>query len=272
MLWESDETNNHAGASILTTVTDAYVVSVEPPDDLVGGVGPRPYRVRVGRSNVGPDFVDVPVRLCVVGNFCAPDVWLSVPRGGEVTTTINLGTPNSFGGCGQVNYFTVTACTNLLVDANRTNDCHSITVPVAAPYWDYEYVIASAPPEGRIGDTIRYTVRVTNRGNIRPLNSVCSRTAICLNRHGFEPAWNDCIRGCGPIVPLLFNVQPINPGSSRSYSFDYPICQGAYRRTQYINAGPDYSAGCGDACHGPDFDPSDPTTSNNHAYEPIPIR
>jgi hypothetical protein len=238
-LCERSEGNNFTGAPVLATFPDAYVASITLPSNVVGGIGPRPYTVRVGRNAVGPDHLWVPVTVTI---GCPVVTWntvmVDVPIGAEIDVDVFVPTPASFGSAGQSNQFCLKACTNLQFDSNWSNNCVSSTVSVAVPWWDLRYEIVNAPSSATHCYTTHWAVRVTNVGNVYSPN-VCSITGIGLNSGAGNWNWNLGI--------FNFTTPNIAPGGSWTYYVNnYFVACGAAQQTQYIKAEVHYSAGCFD--------------------------
>lgn len=252
--WERNERNNHASVSLLTTSTDAYAVWVQSPSDLVGGVGPRTYRVRVGRNNVGPTIMQVPVTVAIGSpTITWQTLLVDVPSGQEIEFDIDVLTPAVFGPGGQIVQFSVLACCNLFADSNRNNDCASTTAGIAAPFWDVAFGI-SGPGATAACSTLGWTVTVQNVGNVWS-PSVCAFTALSAS-----PNPGEWIANTLPLVH--FWVPPLAPGQSWTFPVaNYQVCN-LWIQTQYLKVEINYTAGCFDLYNG---------TGNNFAFWPIQI-
>lgn len=208
-VWERRERNNVGSVSIQTTDPDAYVAFVQAPTDVVGGIGPRDYRVRVGRNPLGIDTLSVPVTV-TIGD--PPVFWntkfVDVPRGQEIDVDIPVFTPAAFGSPGQVIPFQVLACANLQVDANRGNDCASTMVGIAVPHDDLGIQVQAPGSAQRCGST-GWRVNVTNHGNRPSVNGACGFTHICPSS---QPGFNDPSLGFN-----YFWVPSLAPGQSWAY-------------------------------------------------------
>lgn len=236
---ERSETNNALGVGVLTTVPDAFVQSVTPPSDLIGGGGSRPYRVSVGRNGVGPAVLSVPVRVSI-GN---PEVahgtaWVDLERDAVVELDVFVPTPASFGSAGDVNHFELRACSELQFDSNWSNNCAFGTASIAVPWWDLRFQIVNAPSSADRCDRIDWSVKVTNVGNVSSMN-VCAITGITL----FSGAQN-----WGSTLGILNFVTPNIPagGSWTFHVNDYFVSCGAFTTTQYIKSEINYASGCFD--------------------------
>jgi hypothetical protein len=246
-LCERAETNNHLGQQILATAPDAYVAGLTPPSNLVGGVGPRTYVVRVGRSPVGPPELHIPVGVLVgfgQGSKFA-QVWVTLAPGEVRDVDVFVETPASYGSAGQSNPYTVTACTNLQLDANPANNCMDTIVPIAVPWWDLRFSIVTddPDPEARRCKATSWKVRVTNVGN-KHSDQVCAKTGIQL----YSGAGNwDFGAGVYPNNIIFFTTPNISPGGTWTFSVpSYLVNCGAFLGKQYIKTEINYSAGCKD--------------------------
>lgn len=242
-IFEQNERNNHLGAQILTTTPDAFVVSVTVPDNVIGGIGPRPYRVRVGRNNVGINTMTVPIAVTIgqpVLTFVNP-FFVDVPRGGYTDVDVYVLTPASYGSAGQSNTFTVKASANLMFDSNRGNDTFTTSVSIAVPWWDVRLSIVNASTTARRCQGTNWRVQVLNAGNV-PTPNVCCITGIGLNSGAGNWGSNLGI--------FNFTTPNIAPGATWTYDVAgsglYWINCGAFLTTQYIKAEIHYSAGCFD--------------------------
>lgn len=256
-LCERTETNNHKGEPIFADAADAFVVSLTPPTNLVGGVGPRNYSVRVGRSTVGPANLDVPVGVAVgagPGGTYA-QTWVTLSPGEIRDVTVSVPTPASYGSAGQSNPFTVTACTNLQPDANGANNCQQANVSIAVPWWDLRFSIVNDPSSAEIGHSTGWSVRVTNAGNVLSAPR-CAITGIQL-----YPGPGNWGAGAGIIVN--FGTPSIAPGASWTFPVSgYFVNGGAILGTQYIKAEIHYSNGCTDIYGAGNYDQEAITITN----------
>ncbi len=207
------------------------------PDDVIGGIGWRTYGVTV--ANTGPcDADNVPVQLCLAGNCATCNV--DVPASSAASCTVTLLTPASFGGCGQVNDFTVTGC-SLFPDPTPSNDCINVNVPIEVPYWDLRLEPVNAPNSANRGSFITWGIKITNVGNIPSMN-VCMISGInCAEGSG---NWG-CNLGINNFTTPYI---PANGGTWTHSVGNYYIPWNAFPGWQYIKAEVHYSAGCFDNC------------------------
>ena len=232
---ETMEGNNHLGVQVLTTSPDAYVVSVVAPTGAVGGVGPLPYRVRVGRNTVGLANLQVPIDVRIGSPAVTwSTVFVNVPKGQEVEVDVFVPTPDSFGVPGQVNQFQVLACSTLNADSNVTNNCVMSSVAVEVPWWDLQLSIVGPSSVSACG-TANWTVRATNVGNF-PSPNVCGSTMICVN----SGAGNNS--QCAPSYPFQFFS--VNPGDSADFVVSNYQLWYALPGSQYIKAQITGAPGC----------------------------
>ncbi len=256
ILCESNERNNIGSTPILSTLPDAFVVSVQAPASLISTNSPGSYQVTVGRNNVGIEFMDVPFRVSLGAppNGTVQDgIAQNVPRGGQVTVPIYVGTPPFSGTCGQTFAFSVTACTTLPYDSNPGDNCSSTSVPIAAPFWDLRFTFdldgdgdTDGPASADRCDTIGWRVRITNVGNQRMPTPVCAITG--LGRYSGAGNWN------ANLGLHNFNIPQLDPGESFTYQVSNyhvgfpPNCGSVYTGYQYIKAEINYASGCFDNC------------------------
>jgi hypothetical protein len=237
---ERTEMNNHRGQEVLLSAPDAQVLSITVPPNVVGGVGPRPYRVRVRRNNLGTGVLHIPVGVLVgigAGSQFAQN-WIDLMPGEEGEVDVWVGTPASHGTAPQVNVYTVTACTNLASDSSRDNDCMTTTVGIAVPYWDLRYSIVIEPNSAMHCGTTHWDVRVTNVGNIPSMN-VCSITGIGL--HSGAGNWN------ANLGLINFTTPNIAPAASWTFHVNnYGVNCAAFLGTQYVKTEVNYAGGCFD--------------------------
>jgi phospholipase/lecithinase/hemolysin len=264
LVFERDERNNIAGAPILTTDPDAQIESIQAPTNLVGGVGPRSWRVRVRRDSVGIDVLQVPVRV-EIGNptLTWAQILVGVPRGQAIDVDIDVPTPASFGQPGQSNTFQVRAGANLVVDSNRSNDVRTTTAQVAVPFWDVAFSIQGPSSVRRGTSTLSWTVNVRNLGNV-PSNNVCALTCLGLYPQSRNYASSFPAR--------FFSTGVLAPGQSRDITIsNYAVPSGAFLGTQYLKAEVNYAAPLPthpNHCHGSDLvNPG----NNNYAVRPITV-
>ncbi len=219
---------------------DVSVVSVTPPEHVVGGVGPRPYRVRVRRNNAGPDQLWVPVHVSIGSPVLTwGDAHVIVPKGGEAEVDVLVSTPASFGTGGQVNTFPLEACvSNFLSDPDHSNDCIVTSVGIEVPWWDLRFRITNASSTATRCGRTDWDVVVENAGNIPSMN-VCAMTGI--NLFGGAGNWS-------PNLGLVnFTTPNIAPGGSWTFRVrGYFISCIALLGTQYIKTEINYTAGCYD--------------------------
>jgi phospholipase/lecithinase/hemolysin len=251
VICESAEANNWNSVGVLASASDARIEDVEVPADLIGGIGPRCFRVTVSRSDLDPPgILFVPVRV-VVGIPNHPqtrwgDQVVGLRPGQRETVCVWVPTPPAFGNCGDRVPFPVLACANLFEDRNRTNDCARATAMIAVPYWDLRYRIVNAPSSASQGSTIGWDVEVENAGIVLS-DAVCAITGIVA-----DPGAGVWGRSLGTIP---FNLGQIPAGQTRTFRVrNYIIWNDALRQTQYIKAEIQYTdaqgrpTGCHDDC------------------------
>lgn len=224
---ERRERNNVGSVQVMTTDPDAYVAWVETPIGAVGGIGPRVYRVGVGRSAIGHTDLWVPLSIVIQNSIVPPlfgGVWLS--PGQETIVEFSLSTPPVPvipGSFGQITNFVVEARTNLQVDSNPMNNAATSVLAVASPYFDLAVEVLGPQTAGTC-QALSWQVTVRNVGNRRSDPS-CFYTTLALN-----PGPGIYFGQPGP-QPFQIAIDPLEPPGSpfgpseRVYTINnYNVC------------------------------------------------
>lgn len=242
---ESDSSNN-CKSRVVQIGPDAAAVDVILPDEPV--ISGTPISVGARAVNGSAVTLDIPV-VVNLGGVVSATCWIQdLAPGATGTCWVELIVPPSPFDCGQIDNLAVTACVNLQVDRDRSNDCRTEELGVIEQYWDFEFEIVSAPTSARRCNFIDWTIRVTNTGTVRSPN-VCALSGI-----NCRPGSRDY--GCN-LGLNFFTTPQLNPGQSWTYRVnDYFIGCWADFGTQYIKVEINYSNGCFDHCESGNFDQS----------------
>lgn len=205
------------------------ITAIDLPPNLIGGIGPRPYRVHF--ANNGPAPASFVVTVTVGGSFGTS--LANAAGNGSGFVDVLVPTPPSFGSKGGYNPFTVTACHDL-IDCDPSNNCSSTQAKVYVPYWDLQLRLRNAPSSISVGSgtTARWTVDVTNVGNVSSLPGPASYTfETGINCSSGRGAWS-----CTPSPPVFLNGGQLGAGQSASFPISYFLPGNTWRQTQWIKA------------------------------------
>lgn len=233
---QSNEVCDETAQTCIRRGAQIEVVSVQPADDLVGGVGPRRHTCTL--RNFGSEDAALTVTLTLGSKRVTIPV--TVPALETRTISVDLDTPPSYGGCGQVNDFTLRACANI-TDNDASDNCKSANARIAVPYWDLRLRIRNADTSVLRCRQARWTVEITNAGNIPYAGGSSYRTGICVNNHPFD------FRSCaGPpgFRFLEFCIPRIERGGAFKPWILFDLDCFAFTGTQYIKASIAGKPGC----------------------------
>ena len=231
--------SNGLRATLGVLAADVEVLGVEQPATQLSGSSAT-YQVTL--RNNGNVAVTAPVTVCV-GTSCAP-VFVDLDPGetavGEAAVFLPL-----FPSCGETAEFPLTACSNLVLDCDPSNDCFSAPATLDPSYWDLRFEVVNAPNSVSIGQTVNWTVRVTNVGT-QTSNSVCFENAIVDN----GSPWVFAPAVCGNVQTDSTGFIP--PGESENFFFSQFICPGSTVGQQWIKTG--VMSQCSDVCGAGNYD------------------
>jgi hypothetical protein len=211
--------------------SDVAITGIQPPSNIVGGDGPRPFVVTY--HNYGPAPASFQVGVAIGfgpgGTAAAANVSVGGNQSGSVTIWTPI--PQAFGNAGTSVSFTVNANTAFL-DCHPGNNQVTTTVPIAVPYWDLRLTIAGVSPTLFVpffGTTLDYQVRVKNHGNADSGNYDFFNQINCSSGQG--------VYGCTPNVPINFwTMPPVPAGATHTYDVSYSVPGNVWHQTQWVKA------------------------------------
>jgi murein DD-endopeptidase MepM/ murein hydrolase activator NlpD len=246
-LIEVNEFNNCLSQPVVVAAPDAELVSISYPDPWLGNSA---VPVTVTVRNNGPDPVDIPVNVSI-GPNTAPTYWFAnVAPGASATAVVpDVYAPPANPDCGGLDTWSVTACTNLTLDFDPTNDCKTGTIGVQELYADLEFKITQDPgSSANQGELIDWEVTVKNVGNKK---SVGAYFITGLDCNSGKKYWQ-----CNLHPKWSFPVPPLDPGKKKVYAIDnYKVmCNASTTLSWWIKAEFDYTAIANDSCENNNLD------------------
>ena len=224
----------------LTCVYDARLVSIQRPDLLFAG---QAYSVIVTIRHNGDAPRNVPLDITIGTGFPVTHILNAVPPNQNFVATFNYTAPAASSPCADGDPFHISARLNHFLgpDGDTDNDAASAPTILAAPHWDLEIEIIDSPPSAEQCETISWTVRIRNTGNVRSWPT-CLRSGTNCFQGGAPGQWN-CTMG----TQLAF-VHDMEPGAIQDIPFSMTLPCWALPMQQWIKAEFATDTGCSEFC------------------------
>lgn len=224
----------------LTCVYDAQLVSIQRPDILYAG---QAFTVAFIVRHNGDGPRDIPIEITVGAAFPVMQMLSAVPPNQNFAASFNYTAPAASAPCADGDPFHISARINYLFDpdGDTGNDSSTTQTTLAAAHWDLELEIINSPTIAEQCDTITWTVRIRNTGNI-PSWPTCMRSGTNCFQGGAPGQWS-CTMG----TQLAF-VYEMEPGAIQDIPFSMTLPCWALPMQQWIKAELALDTGCSEFC------------------------
>jgi hypothetical protein len=216
MICETCEVNNCSSTNVRIGKPDVAIPDITYPSPKISG---EQVPITVSIQNFGCDSVCNNTTACIgmgPGSNCVTKPFCIDPFDIK-QVTIDVQAPLSEFDCGSVDYFNISAC-HSVPDANVTNNCRNETIGITEQFWDLDLSIVGGDNSAGLGDSVDYTVRVTNNGNMPSPNCLAFITGINCSP---GPGQWGCVLDSVPFK----QIGTVQPGQTKSFNIGLDIAQ-----------------------------------------------